>query len=304
MKASSIRKKALDATQKYAERKHRHRAMTIAQTESAFAYNRGADEGIRQAQDEGYLGIMEKRWSTSGDDGVCKLCESLEGEQVGMDSDFDIDIGGRVLFSGQHMLPPAHPRCACAVEYIEVEPPRMRGTEHGTGDIPSGIRDAETGMQKLGEIDMEKADEALEYYESLFRNDGVENVLVIDKDGGVYYAKGDAFGVDIGSVDLAGSFITHNHPATCGMLSFGKDDFEFLKGHQNIAELRCVNKEYNYSISVLKDLSGVVYNEIYREALQYSNKAGYEIQHEAMAILRERGYVRYVRKKIDEGAGG
>lgn len=120
MKPESIRKKALDATQKYAERKHRERAMTIAQTESAFAYNRGADEGIRQAQAEGYLGVMKKRWSTSGDNSVCELCASLEGVEVGMDSDFD--IGGKLLFRGQHMTPPAHPRCACAIEYVEEFP--------------------------------------------------------------------------------------------------------------------------------------------------------------------------------------
>ena len=30
------------------------------------------------------------------------------------------------LFAGQHMLPPAHPRCACAIEYIEVAAPRGR----------------------------------------------------------------------------------------------------------------------------------------------------------------------------------
>ena len=124
MKPESIRKKAMDATQKYAERKHRQRAMTIAQTESAFAYNRGADEGIRQAQSEGFLGIMKKRWSTSGDDAVCEICSSLEGVEIDMDSDFE--IRGKLLFIGQHMLPPAHPRCACAIEYIEETPPAGR----------------------------------------------------------------------------------------------------------------------------------------------------------------------------------
>lgn len=127
MKPESIRKKALDATQKYAERKHRQRAMTIAQTESAFAYNRGSDEGIRQAQAKGYLGVMKKRWSTSGDDAVCALCTSLEGVEINMDDEFNIK--GRSLFEGHHMLPPAHPRCACAVEYIEAETP-------GFADMP------------------------------------------------------------------------------------------------------------------------------------------------------------------------
>ncbi len=120
MKPESIRKKALDAAQKYAERKHRARAMTIAQTESAFAYNRGADEGIRQAQTEGYLGIVKKRWSTSGDDGVCEICASLEGTEIDMDTEFDFK--GKVLFRGHKLLPPAHPRCACAIEYIEDTP--------------------------------------------------------------------------------------------------------------------------------------------------------------------------------------
>ncbi len=119
MKPESIRKKALDSTLKYAERKHRARAMTIAQTESAFAYNRGADEGIRQAQAQGYLGSVIKRWSTSGDDQVCGLCASLDGMELGIDEDFE--ISGRLLFPEHHRLPPAHPRCACAVEYVKVE---------------------------------------------------------------------------------------------------------------------------------------------------------------------------------------
>lgn len=119
MKPESIQRKALDATCKYAERKHRQRAMTIAQTESAFAYNRGADEGIRQAQQQGYLGTVKKRWSTSGDDRVCSTCQALEGIEIEMDKSFPLK--GKMLFPGQDLLPPAHPRCACAVEYIEVE---------------------------------------------------------------------------------------------------------------------------------------------------------------------------------------
>ena len=30
---------------------------------------------------------------------------------------------GRRLFAEQNLMPPAHPRCACAIEYIELEPP-------------------------------------------------------------------------------------------------------------------------------------------------------------------------------------
>ena len=122
MSKESIRKKALDASTKYAERQHRQRALTIAQTESAFAYNRGADEGVRQAMSAGLLGLCEKVWSTSGDENVCATCNSLEGTVIGMDDSFGFK--GRELFTGHKMLPPAHPMCACAIEYREIEAPR------------------------------------------------------------------------------------------------------------------------------------------------------------------------------------
>ena len=119
MKPERIQQKATDAAAKYAERQHRQRAVTIAQTEMAFAYNRGADEGIRQAQAQNLIGAVEKRWSTSGDENVCSTCEALDGIQIGMEGGFG--FARRELFEGQDLLPPAHPRCACAVMYIEVE---------------------------------------------------------------------------------------------------------------------------------------------------------------------------------------
>ena len=119
MKADRIKAKALDRAAKYAERQHRQRAMDIARTELAFAYNKGADEGIRQAQSQNLLGHMKKRWSTSGDSSVCDICKGLEGTEIEMDEEFDFK--GKILFAGQKKTPPAHPRCACAVEYIEAE---------------------------------------------------------------------------------------------------------------------------------------------------------------------------------------
>ncbi len=294
MKEESIRKKAQEAAMKYAERQHRYRAMTIAQTESAFAYNRGADEGIRQAQAQNLIGKVIKRWSTSGDDQVCAVCQGLEGMEAEMDKGFPFK--GKLLFQGQDLLPPAHPRCACAVEYIEIEPPSAASPDGYPGNMTVNTG---TEMQKLGEIDMERVDEALEYYENLLRKDAIENVLVIDNQGSVYHAQGDASGVNLGKINLIGAVITHNHPASQGIVSFGEDDFYFLRDNQNISELRCVNAEYDYRVSVLKDISEVVYNDIYTEAFQYFQEADFEIQHKAMEILRERGYVKYARKKAD-----
>lgn len=300
MKPESIRKKALDAAQKNAERKHRARAMTIARTECAFAYNKGADEAVRQAQEQGYLGRMKKRWSTSGDDRVCSTCNALEGMEVDMDAEFKFP--GKILFPGHHLLPPAHPRCACAIEYIEEEPAGMfyGRQELGTGDnrnLPD--MEEETPMEKLGEIDPAKTEEALGHYGNLFRNDTVENVVVIDKAGNVYHAAGDASSVGISGIDLAGASITHNHPESNGMISFGEADFWFMKENPDIAVMQAVNKYFTYSAVPLDKIKEISYNEIYREALIRKLETTEEdLQHLAMEVLAEKGGIIYGRKTV------
>ncbi len=119
MKTESVQKKAREAAAKYAEKQHRQRAMTIAQTEMATAYNKGADEAIRQAQAQKLMGTVIKRWCTSGDDMVCEQCRALEGLELAMDDKFQMGISWN---AGENLTPPAHPRCACAIEYIETEP--------------------------------------------------------------------------------------------------------------------------------------------------------------------------------------
>lgn len=149
MRPKTIQKRAQEAAGKYAERQHRARAMTIAQTESAFAYNQGADEGIRQAQVQGLIGKTKKRWNTAGTDSVCKLCAELDGKEFEMDADFPLK--GEPLFPGQHKLPPAHPRCGCAIEYIEIEPPVPK-------DIPE-MKVKITGEDSFKEYSTEEIEE-------------------------------------------------------------------------------------------------------------------------------------------------
>lgn len=121
MEEASVKKKALDAALKYAGRSHRSRALTIAQTEMAYAYNWGTDAGMRQAQEEGLIGTLVKRWVTSYDDNVCDTCKGLDGVEIAMNDTFT--FAGRLKFEGMHMLPPAHPNCGCAVQYLEKETP-------------------------------------------------------------------------------------------------------------------------------------------------------------------------------------
>lgn len=119
MREATAAKKAREAAEKYVKRQIRERAYLIANTELAYAYNRGAHEAIRQGMEQGLLGAMVKIWSTAADSGVCEICAALDGVEVDFDGEFDFK--GKMLFAGQKELPPAHPRCRCAVEYREVD---------------------------------------------------------------------------------------------------------------------------------------------------------------------------------------
>ena len=127
MKEATAEKRAREAAAKYAAKQHRQRAQMIAETEMAFAYNKGADEGIKQAQAKGYVGKMKRVWSTADDELVCEVCGGLDGTSIDMEEEFDFK--GRSLYGGQKQTPPAHPRCRCAVEYEEVEPPKFESVE-------------------------------------------------------------------------------------------------------------------------------------------------------------------------------
>ncbi|MCL6597953.1 MAG: phage head morphogenesis protein [Alicyclobacillus macrosporangiidus] len=110
MKADQARERAMN----YAANAHRYRAQNIARTELASAFNHGADAAIRQAQAQGYIGKVKKRWVTAEDERVCDYCGPLDGVAVDHDDDFP----------GADKVPPRHPSCRCVVVYEEVD-------EHG-----------------------------------------------------------------------------------------------------------------------------------------------------------------------------
>lgn len=112
-------KRAKESALRYAARQHRERAMTIAETELAFAYNKGADDAIHQAVDEGLLPPMNAQWSTAADEGVCGICSALDGVKIPLGDTFR--FRGRSLYEEQKSTPPAHPRCRCALCYVEAE---------------------------------------------------------------------------------------------------------------------------------------------------------------------------------------
>ena len=98
---------------KYAERLHRTRAETIAITEMAYAYNYGQQAYMEQCIKDGLIGGAQKKWMTAFDERVCEVCGKIDGETTEMDVPFSIGV----------LVPPAHPRCRCAVNYVNVLPP-------------------------------------------------------------------------------------------------------------------------------------------------------------------------------------
>lgn len=121
-KLSTIEKEATrrarESAVRYAARQHRQRALMIAETELAFAYNKGAADAVNQFVKEGVLpATMHAQWSTALDEGVCEICSELDGEEVELGESFDFP--GRLLYEGSKETPPAHPRCRCALCYIE-----------------------------------------------------------------------------------------------------------------------------------------------------------------------------------------
>jgi SPP1 gp7 family putative phage head morphogenesis protein len=91
--------------ERYREKYVKHRAETIARTESARASVKGQREIWKQAQEQGNLDAdeYERVWIVSGDSATCDDCDDLDGETVGLDEEFpDGD-------------PPLHANCRCSV---------------------------------------------------------------------------------------------------------------------------------------------------------------------------------------------
>lgn len=97
---------------RYAAKKIRERAETIARTEIMDALNEGSEESWREAQAEGLLGDgAKKEWMVAPDDRLCPSCEPMDGVAVPLGDDFSTPLG---KVSG----PPLHPNCRCTTAVI------------------------------------------------------------------------------------------------------------------------------------------------------------------------------------------
>lgn len=121
--------KARDLSIRYAARQHRYRGYNIARTELSFSFNKGADDGARQAQEYGVLGDLEKVWDAAEDERTCPICGALDGQRIAMDEEFDFPTKLAATNPGIRRTPPAHPSCRCGVKYVEVTDPVIKSLE-------------------------------------------------------------------------------------------------------------------------------------------------------------------------------
>ena len=152
----------------------------------------------------------------------------------------------------------------------------------------------------IGQIDVTKTKEAVEYFGEQIRNSDIEELYIIDKSGNVYYNRGVEDSVSIGSLDLTDCTVLHNHPRINGIVSFGEDDFMAIRDN-GVADWYLVNEQYDYYARRIKPMDGVTYNQAwhwyYEEIEQYGITG--EMQHMIMESLERRGYIQYGRKKAN-----
>lgn len=103
----------------YASNLHRQRAMNIARTEAATAYNQGQLRMVKEMNLPGspLAGAeITKTWHDSGlPKRVGPICEDINGETVPLNSLFSVGVDA----------PPLHPLCMCTLSYhAEVRPQR------------------------------------------------------------------------------------------------------------------------------------------------------------------------------------
>ena len=300
MTEASAAKKAQEAALKYAARQHRTRADMIANTELAFAYNRGENMSIRNAMRDGLMGPCVKIWrmpcfcmawrSAARRWRVCPRCGALNGKEIGFDESFDIK--GKELFPGMHETPPAHPRCRCVVQYKEIAAP-ARGLRSGEGQRKAPDHPV---PQELGRIDFKNKDvvqSTVEYFEPQIAKQAVENAIVITKEGRVILCVGHLNGVypdeDLGE-ELRGAVVTHNHPVgSDNEWSFSKADIDLFTLYE-LSVLRGIDEKYVYELN--RDANVVENMPTLAEVLQDGELAHAKVVEKA----RELGYG-YRRKK-------
>lgn len=127
MDERAILQRARAAAERYRQKQLGSRALTIARTEIAMAYNQGQDAAVRYHIKLGYIGPkVRKIWVAARGDRACDICKNLDGHSADIDENITVVYKKTVRKkeverTASSFIPPAHPRCACSLKYEEVE---------------------------------------------------------------------------------------------------------------------------------------------------------------------------------------
>ena len=179
--------------------------------------------------------------------------------------------------------------------------PRQR---QANATIKFGVGNTEkrgnTYRQELEQIDYRDAEEAIKFYGNAIRNLPIEHAVIIQRDGKVLHFWADEKSVTPYDVDLKDAYALHNHPASNGIRSFGKDDFVVMQEHPEAAGYYCVNEMFNYSIKPLETIVNISYHDIELDAWDKCDEQNEpDIQHVVMQLLNDRGYAIYERRGLN-----
>lgn len=126
----------------------------------------------------------------------------------------------------------------------------------------------------------------------------VEHAVVVQRDGRVFHAVGNADAVTIEGADLAGAIVMHNHPASPGNpYSFGKDDYDSLRNNPGMTLLLACSGGYRYEMKAGPRIGEVDYTDGVAQILIGEAEIE-DYQHLVMRSLDELGAIRYRRKAL------
>ncbi len=235
--------------------KGRYAAERLVRTESSYFSNQGRLASYRE------MGIAEYTFLGGG----CDDCMALNGH------DFPVDGAEPGL-----NLPPMHPNCKCTtVPKTGIDLFRDREGVNPLKDSPKfdewkkkyvkdrGLSAAAGGTDGVPEHEEKKLLEQIDFndtrlvkskisrYTEQIAGDNVrENAVCITRNGSVYHCRGTGGSVypnsDLGD-ELAGAYVTHNHPVTETHFSFSFDDISLFMEYK-LPQLVGVDDEYIYTL--------------------------------------------------------
>ena len=125
---------------------------------------------------------------------------------------------------------------------------RNLGAGLGNPDAESNTRTWSVG--KIDFADKNAIERRIKLFEDAHRNAAVEYAMVITNSGNVYVCRGLVDGVNLDGIkeSLAGAYITHNHPESVTLFSFGAEDRQFFN-NSNVAVLRGFDVKYTYEMN-------------------------------------------------------